>query len=272
MADNPILTNLNLSCNYITAKGIIDLANNETLISLRLDYNHFDNSGVTAFADNKTLSSLSLKGIRHDNKGAITLLGNQTLTNLDLGVKFGEHNEDMYKLQGLPARNRKLQEAYLEILKKDLLVLLPIQDLVPLVQAYIPKFFGPAQKENKMIPLRPALQNIPASSTSIIFIPPLTSIKINLVSDQKKLLGSCKISNPKKCTQFMSFVVLVGAPLLCKVASEKAEYQLDLGILNRIQKANPKAPGEIAELLGMQEEELRKLAGNEVNCSIVSFQ
>ena len=74
------------------------------------------------------------------------MLGDQTLTNLDLGVKFGEHDEDMYKLQGLPARNRKLQEAYLEILK-DLLVLLPIQDFVLWFKPIFLNFFDPLRKK-----------------------------------------------------------------------------------------------------------------------------
>lgn len=119
-----------------------------------------------------------------------------------------------------------------------------------------------------MAPPKPALKSAPSSNTSTLFMAPLTSIRVNLVNDQKKLLRLCEISNPKKCTQFMSFVALIGAPLLHRVSSETAEYDLNLDVLRKIQIANPGATGEVAALLGIQEQELRQFTGNEANFSI----
>ncbi len=297
LADNRILTSLNLARNYIGDQGATDLAGNQTLISLNLDYNMIVDKGVAALANNKTLSNLSLKGNHYGNRGLVTLLDNQTLTSLNLidaddkipssnslkinGYDYKAVNELLVQnkssiQQEVPARNRKLQEAYRETLKNDLLTLLRVKDLVLLIQGYIPKFFkinfSPvdcfADQEKKMTPLRPALKSMPGSNASTLFMAPLTSIRVNLVNDQKKLLRVCEISNPKKCTQFMSFFALVNAPLLCRVSPENAEYDLNLDILRKIQIANPGATGEVAALLGIQEQELRQFTGNEANFSI----
>jgi hypothetical protein len=297
------ITAFDLKNNRITYKGAILLAANQTLTSLNLDNNRIANEGLTALANNKTLSSLSLKNNRFDIEGVTSFVFNETLVSLNLddnGIgnegaaapgdnktlsnhlpRMNRHgmlmapqfsflpsmsNLIMHNiLRNISVTNRNLQEAYRETVKKELLVVfLGVNELVFLVQGYIPKFLKTIISE-ELEPVRPALKDMPSSNASSLFLP---SIKINLVNDQKQLMQSCEIFNSKKCTQFMAFVALVSAPLLCRVPSEKAEFELNLGILSKIQKENPGATGEVAGLLGIQEEKLRQLTEHQVNFSM----
>jgi hypothetical protein len=87
-------------------------------------------------------------------------------------------------------------------------------------------------------------------------------ITVNLV-EQGQLLRSCKISDSRKCSQFIALAALVRTPLFTEVESQNTAYNLHLNVLREIQKLNPLATKEIADLLSIGAEELRKLAINE---------